>query len=63
MMKPTLDSPTDGILVTDANFRITGYNEKFVQMWQLPAGTLQSLDHRGARRDHPGGAPGPSYVG
>ncbi len=54
MMKPTLDSPTDGILVTDANFRITGYNEKFLQMWQLPAGTLQSLDDRRRR------SPGPS---
>ena len=47
MMKATLDSTTDGILVTDARFNITGYNEKFVQMWQLPSDALQSLDHRG----------------
>ncbi len=46
MMKATLDSTNDGILVTDALFNITGYNEKFVQMWQLQADTLQSFDHR-----------------
>ena len=46
MLKATLDSTTDGILVTDAHFRITSYNQKFVQMWQLPPGALESLDHR-----------------
>ncbi len=46
MMKATLDSATDGILVTDERYRITGYNEKFVQMWQLPRSALEAVDHR-----------------
>jgi signal transduction histidine kinase/PAS domain-containing protein/ActR/RegA family two-component response regulator len=45
MMKATLDSATDGILVTDARRRVTGYNEKFVEMWRLPSGALESRDH------------------
>ena len=46
MMKATLDSATDGILVTDGEFRITGYNEKLVQMWQLSQSGLKTQDHR-----------------
>ncbi len=46
MMKATLDSATDGILVTDHRSRVTGYNEKLVQMWRLPDDALQALDHR-----------------
>ena len=47
MLKATLDSTTDGIMVTDAHFNITGHNQKFLQMWQLTDGALQSLDHGG----------------
>lgn len=46
MMKATLDSATDGILVTDERYRITGYNEKFVQMWELSRRAMQAQDHR-----------------
>ena len=46
MMKATLDSTTDGILVTDERYRITGYNEKFVQMWQLTRSAMEAQDHR-----------------
>ena len=60
-MKATLDSATDGILVTDHHLRITDYNEKFVQMWQLPQAVLDTGDHQGllqtlsARFDDPVG--------
>ncbi len=46
MMKATLDSATDGFLVTDECNRVTGYNEKFVQMWQLPRSALEAHDPR-----------------
>ena len=45
MMKATLDSATDGILVTDERYRVTGYNDKFAQMWQLPRTALETADH------------------
>lgn len=46
MMKATLDATSDGILATDGEYRVTAYNEKFVQMWQLSGEALQSADHR-----------------
>ena len=46
MVKATLDSTTDAILVTDERYRVTGYNEKFVQMWQLPRSAMEARDHR-----------------
>ena len=36
LTKATLESTADGILATDHGGRITGYNEKFVQMWRIP---------------------------
>lgn len=45
-MKATLDSATDGILVTDNEPRISDCNEKFVQMWELPQSLLDTRDHR-----------------
>jgi len=36
MMRATLESTTDGILVTDGLGKITGFNEKFVEMWRVP---------------------------
>ena len=45
MMRATLESTTDGILVTDGAGKVTGFNDRFVEMW------------RTARRDH--GARGP----
>ena len=38
MMRATLESTTDGILVTDGDGKVTGFNEKFVQMWRLSRG-------------------------
>jgi signal transduction histidine kinase/ActR/RegA family two-component response regulator len=45
MVKATLDSVTDAILVTDAGVRVTGMNEKFAGMWQLPESARHSCEH------------------
>jgi len=36
MMRATLESTTDGILVTDGAGKVTGFNEKYVEMWRMP---------------------------
>ena len=46
MMRATLESTTDGILVTDGDGRITDFNEKFFEMWRLPHEVVGSSDHR-----------------
>jgi PAS domain S-box-containing protein len=46
MLRATLESTTDGILVTDGAGYITGFNEKFVQMWRLPPDVMTSGEHR-----------------
>jgi len=47
MMHATLESTTDGILVTDRVGNVTGYNERFVEMWKLAddSGSLVSHDN------------------
>lgn len=45
MMRATLESTTDGILVTSSDGRVTNLNEKFVNMWRLPAEVVDSRDH------------------
>ncbi|MEO6569837.1 MAG: PAS domain S-box protein, partial [Opitutaceae bacterium] len=42
MMRATLESTTDGILVTDVMGRVTGFNEKLVQLWSLPRELLET---------------------
>ena len=37
MMRATLESTTDGILVTDDSGKVTGFNGNFVEMWRMPA--------------------------
>lgn len=46
MLSATLESTTDGILVTDGAGKLTGFNEKFVEMWRLPPELMDSGDHR-----------------
>ena len=59
LMRATLEATTDGILVTDADGRVTDLNERFVSMWGLPADPLASGEpvevHEFARRhlEHP----------
>ncbi len=46
MMRATLEAATDGILVTDGKGRITGFNQRYAEMWQLPPELLESGEHR-----------------
>jgi PAS domain S-box-containing protein len=46
MMRATLESTTDGILVTDGEGRVTGFNGKFAEMWKLSAEDMASAEHR-----------------
>ena len=46
MMRATLESTTDGIVVTDDGGKVTGFNEKFVEMWRCPAAIMDSKEHR-----------------
>jgi len=46
MMRATLESTTDGILVTDGVGKVTGFNEKFVKMWQVPHEIMDAREHR-----------------
>ena len=36
MLRATLESTTDGILVTDARGHVTDFNERYLAMWRLP---------------------------
>ena len=36
MMHATLESTTDGILVTDGMRQVTAFNQRYVDMWGLP---------------------------
>jgi len=44
LLGATLDSTADGILVVDHDGRITSFNERFVQMWQVPREILDARD-------------------
>jgi PAS domain S-box-containing protein len=46
MMRATLESTTDGILVTDEAGKLTGFNEKYIQMWGMPREIMNSLEHQ-----------------
>jgi PAS domain S-box-containing protein len=45
-MRATLESTTDGILVTTDTGQVADYNEKFVAMWQLPPEVMEKRNHR-----------------
>ena len=44
LLRATLESTADGILVVDQTGRIVTFNDKFVQMWQIPDGIIESRD-------------------
>jgi diguanylate cyclase (GGDEF)-like protein/PAS domain S-box-containing protein len=44
LLSATLDSTHDGILVVDAAGKITSFNQKFVEMWQIPGSVLDTRD-------------------
>ena len=50
MMRATLESTTDGILVTDDSGNVTGFNENFVEMWRLPREVMDAKEHRNCWR-------------
>ncbi len=45
MMQATLESTTDGILVTDGDRRVTAFNQQYVGLWRLPPQALEARDH------------------
>jgi PAS domain S-box-containing protein len=45
MMRATLESTTDALLVTDGSRRVTGFNEKFKTMWGFPQEVLDNKQH------------------
>jgi signal transduction histidine kinase/ActR/RegA family two-component response regulator len=46
MVRATLESTTDGILVTDGTGQVTGSNQKYLEMWRLPRDIMDSNEHR-----------------
>ena len=46
MMRATLESTTDGILVTDGGGNVTGFNQRYAEMWRTPPEILDSRSHR-----------------
>jgi PAS domain S-box-containing protein len=46
MMRATLESTTDAILVTDGNGKVTHCNAHFVEMWRLSPEVMETRDHR-----------------
>ena len=46
LMQATLESTADGILATDDDGRITGFNDKFLQMWRIPHDAVSRGEHR-----------------
>jgi PAS domain S-box-containing protein len=46
IIRATMDAATDGIVVTDDHGRVTEWNERYMQMWQVPRELMDSRDHR-----------------
>src|SRR6476620_8933040 len=45
VMRATFDSTWDGILVTDDDGGVTGYNQQFIGMWRIPGDRMAFADH------------------
>ncbi len=48
LLRATLDSTADGILVVDRSDNIVGFNKKFLEMWRIPEAIIASRDDRAA---------------
>ena len=46
MMRATLESTWDGILVTDAHGHVTDFNQRYVDMWRIPQQIMETKEHR-----------------
>jgi PAS domain S-box-containing protein len=44
LLRATLESTADGILVVDSNGKIVSFNRKFIEMWRIPASIVASRD-------------------
>ncbi|MCI0412464.1 EAL domain-containing protein [bacterium] len=44
LLRATLESTADGILVVDSNGKISSYNQKFADLWRIPAEIIESRD-------------------
>ncbi|MBI4643150.1 MAG: PAS domain S-box protein, partial [Deltaproteobacteria bacterium] len=44
LLKATLESTADGLLVIDSSGKIVAYNQKFAQMWRIPEPVLASRE-------------------
>jgi PAS domain S-box-containing protein len=45
MVRATLESTFDGILATDGEGKITGFNEKYLRMWNIPLKVIESGEY------------------
>jgi PAS domain S-box-containing protein len=45
VMQATLESTFDGILVTDGERRVSGFNEKYLRMWSIPRELVDAGRH------------------
>jgi PAS domain S-box-containing protein len=50
LLEATLDATIDGILVVDRNGRMTSYNQRFGEMWDIPPQVLANRDDKEAIR-------------
>jgi PAS domain S-box-containing protein len=46
MLSATLESTTDGILVTDEHGKIITWNQKFIEIWRVPKEVIEAREHR-----------------
>jgi diguanylate cyclase (GGDEF)-like protein/PAS domain S-box-containing protein len=44
LLRATLESTADGILVVDNNGKMTSYNQKFIELWRIPKEIGESRD-------------------
>lgn len=45
MIRATLESTTDAIVVTDERGQISDFNEKYLELWRIPREAMQTGDH------------------
>ena len=48
LLKATLESTEDGVLVVDSSGKIVLYNQKFIDMWRIPEEVLASGEDNSA---------------